>query len=165
MIGDGSPRRPSGRGWVRRALVVAVSLGAVVVAVLGLSVQAVRGNRKVSVQRSALTIHDAALDDAFYNCIDVQTRSLIAPAETVQLRDDLGDLVTLIKGVGSWVTFADPPSTAAVQISLRNNVTGGGACLGTVVVATYAKPKGGVRVRVGSGSSVAGKGPPPAPPL
>lgn len=142
-----------------------MSLGAVVVAVLGMSVQAVRGNRTVSVQRSALTIHDAALDDAFYHCIDVQTRSLIAPGEPVLLRDDLGDLVTLLKGVGSWVTIANPPSTAVARISLRNNVAGQRACLGTVVVATYAKPQDGVRVRVGSGSSVAGKGPPPAPPL
>jgi hypothetical protein len=145
--------------------VVVVSLGVVAVAVLGLSVRAVRGNRTVSVQRSALTIHDAALDDAFYHCIEVQARSLIAPGESVQLRDDLADLVTLIKGIGSWATFADPPSSAAVQISLRNNVAGPGACLGTVVVAMYAKPTDGVKVRVGSGSSVAGKGPPPAPPL
>jgi hypothetical protein len=145
--------------------VVVVSLGAVVVAILGLSVQAVRGNRTVGVQRSAHTIHDAALDDAFYHCIEVQARSLIAPGQTVQLRDDLGDLVTLIKGIGSWVTFADPPSSAAVQISLRNDVSGGGACLGTVVIASYAHPKDGVRTRVGTGSSVAGKGPPPAPPL
>jgi hypothetical protein len=145
--------------------VVVVSLGAVVVAVLGLSVQAVRGNRTVSVQRSALTVHDAALDDAFYHCIDVQARSLVSPGEPVRLRDDLGDLVTLIKGVGSWATFANPPSTAVAQLSLRDNVTGSGTCLGTVVFATYAKPRHGVRVRVGSGSSVAGKGPPPAPPL
>ena len=80
-------------------------------------------------------------------------------------RDDLGDLVTLLKGDGSWVTIANPPSTAVARISLRNNVAGDGTCLGTVVVATYAKPHDGVSVRVGSGSSVAGKGPPPAPPL
>lgn len=147
-----------------------MSLGAVVVAVLGMSVQAVRGNRTVSVQRSALTIHDAALDDAFYHCIDVQTRSLIAPGEPVLFTavtnvSGLSDLVTLLKGVGSWVTIANPPSTAVARISLRNNVAGHRACLGTVVVATYTTPKDGVRVRVGSGSSVAGKGPPPAPPL
>lgn len=134
-------------------------------AVVGLGVQAVRGNRTVGVQRDAHTVHAAALDDAFYHCIDVQTRSLISPGEPVALRDDLGDLVTLLKGIGSWVTFANPPSTAVAQISLINNVAGHGACLGTVVIATYARPQHGVRTRVGSGSSVAGKGPPPAPPL
>ena len=52
----------------------------------------------------------------------------------------LGDLVTLLKGAGSWVTIADPASTAVVRLSLRDDVTGDRACLGTVVVATYAKP-------------------------
>lgn len=144
---------------------VIVGLGVAIVAIAALGVQAVRGNRTVGVQRDARTIHNAALDDAFYNCIDVQTRSLISPGEPVGLRDDLADLVTLIKGIGSWVTFAEHPSTAAVQLSLRNNVTGGGACLGTVVIATYTKPHHGVTVRVGTGASVAGKGPPPPPPL
>lgn len=165
MIGDGSPRRVSGRGRVSRVLVVIVGAGVVIVAIAALGVQAVRGNRTVSVQRDAHTIHDAALDDAFYHCIDVQTRSLISPGEPILFRDDLADLVTLLKGDGSWVTIANPPSTAVAQISLRNNVAGNGTCLGTVVFATYAKPHDGVRVRVGSGSSVAGKGPPPAPPL
>jgi hypothetical protein len=145
--------------------VVIVGAGVVIVAIAALGVQAVRGNRTVSVQRDAHTIHDAALDDAFYNCIDVQAHSLVSPDEPVLLVANLGDLVTLLKGVGSWVTIADPDSTAAVRLSLRNNVAGPGACLGTVVVATYAEPHGGVSVRIGSGASVPGHGPPPAPPL
>jgi hypothetical protein len=105
------------------------------------------------------------LDDAFDHCLDVQARSLISPGEPIVFDANLADLVTLIKGVGSWVTIADPASSAVVRLSLRNNVSGGGACLGTVVVATSTTPGHGVKVRLGSGSSVPGKGPPPAPPL
>jgi hypothetical protein len=151
-------------------LVVVVGLAVAAVAVTGLTVQAVRGNGKVAVQRDARTIHDASLDNAFYHCLDVQTHSLVAPGEPVSLTaaptlSDLGNLVTLVKAVGSWVAFADPPSDAAVRLSLRDGVSGGGTCLGTVVVATYPHPRHGVRVRVGTGSSVPGHGPPPAPPL
>jgi hypothetical protein len=150
--------------------VVIVGLGVVLVAVAGLGVQAVRGNRTVSVQRDAHTIHDAALDNDFYHCIDVQARSLVSRGESVSLSapptlGGLGNVVTLLKGVGSWATFADPPSAATVRLSLRNNVAGVGACLGTEVIGTYPRAHHGATVRVGSGSSVAGKGPPPAPPL
>jgi hypothetical protein len=146
-------------------LVVVVGLAVAVAALTGLGVQAVRGNRTVSVQRQALTIHNAALDDAFYHCIDVQTRSLITPDEPIVFTGSLGHVVTLIKGVGSWVTIANPFSAAKVRLTLRDNVAGGGACLGTVVVATYRSPHQRPRVRIGSGASVPGKGPPPAPPL
>lgn len=140
------------------------------VALAALSVQAVRGNTTVSVQREAHTIRNATLDDSFYNCITVQAHSLVSPGESVSLAppptlSGLADVVTLLKGVGSWATFADPPSTAAVFLSLRNNVAGPGACLGTEVIATYPRAHHRTTVRIGSGSSVAGKGPPPAPPL
>jgi hypothetical protein len=146
-------------------MVTIVGVVVIVVAVAALGVQAVRGNRTVGVQRHALTIRDAALDDAFYHCIDVQTRSLISPGEPVVFDDNLGDIVTMIKGVGSWVTIANPYSTAVARLSLRNNVSGSGACLGTVVIARYARPHHGVRIGIGSGASVPGTGPPPAPPL
>ena len=135
-------------------------------ALAGLTVQAVRAVHTVGIQRSGVTVRDAALDDAFYGCLAVQAHSLVAPGQSVALGNtDLGDLVTLLKGVGSWITVADPPSTAQVTLSLRDHVTGPGACLGTVVVARYAHPHGGPSVREGTGSSVPGSGPPPAPPL
>jgi hypothetical protein len=143
-------------------------LAVVAVALVGLGVQAVRGNRTVNVQRTALTIHHAALDDAFYHCIDVQAHSLVTPSEPILFSDNvanLADLVTMIKAVGAWVTIADPTASAVAHLGLRDNVTGRGACLGTVVVATYSTPHHGVRVRIGSGSSVPGIGPPPAPPF
>jgi hypothetical protein len=146
-------------------VVVAVSLGVLVVALVGLGVQAIRGNRTVGVQRQAVTIHNAMLDDSFYRCIDVQARSLVSPSQPVVITGNLGDVVTLIMGVGSWVTIANPFSSASARLSLRDNVAGRHACLGTVVIATYLKPGHRSIVRVGSGASVPGHGPPPAPPL
>jgi hypothetical protein len=135
------------------------------VAVVALTGQAVRGNRTVGVQRTAVVERDAALDDAFYHCLDVQARSLVRPGEPLELRDDLAHLVTLIKAVGSWVTIADPASSAVAQLSLRDGVKGNGACLGTVVVARFPGPGHSFTERVGTGASVPGTGPPPAPPL
>ena len=165
MNGDGSPPGVGGNGPVSRALVVVTATVVLLVTLAATSVQAVRGNRTVAVQRQALTIHDAALDNAFYHCIDVQTRSLVSPAEPVVFDDDLADLVTLVKAVGSWVTIANPFSAAVARLSLRNGVTTGDACLGTVVLATFPKAHHRVVVRVGSGARVPGHGPPPAPPL
>jgi hypothetical protein len=135
------------------------------VAVVALTGQAVRGNRTVGVQRTAVVERDAALDDAFYHCLDVQARSLVRPGEPLELRDDLAHLVTLIKAVGSWVTIADPASSAVAQLSLRDSVKDKGACLGTVVVARFPGPGHSFTERVGTGASVPGTGPPPAPPL
>jgi len=163
--GDGSPAGADGHGPVSWVLVVAASL-VVVVTTVAMGAQAVRGNRTVAVQRDASTARDAALDNAFYHCLDVQTRSLISPGEPVVFDDNLSDLVTMIKGVGSWVTIADPVSSAVARLSLRDGVTTGDRCLGTVVVATYPSRGGHAPVvRVGSGASVPGHGPPPAPPL
>lgn len=146
-------------------MVTAVGVLLALVAVVALGVQAVHGNATVAVQRSASTVRAADLDDAFYRCIDVQARSLVSPDQPVDLdATNLADLVTLLKGVGSWVTVADPPSSASATLSLQSR-SGPGACLGTVVVATYSPARDGVAVRTGTGASVPGHGPPPAPPL
>jgi hypothetical protein len=164
--GEGPPERDSGPRHIPAGVVVAVSILVMVVAVAGLAVQAVRGNRTVSAQGGARVVRNARVDDAFYHCLDVQTRSLVSAGQPVTLTPtNLGDLVTMLKGVGSWVTIADPPSRAVADLSLRNDVHGGGACLGTVVVAHYPHRGGGATVRIGSGASVPGSGPPPAPPL
>ena len=133
---------------------------------MALAGQAVRGDRTVSAQLSAHAVHDASVDDAFYHCLDVQAHSLVRPGQTVALRTgNLADVVTMIKGFGSWVTVADPPSSAQVVLTLDDGTAGPGTCLGTRVVATTVGP-GGVRVvRLGTGAQVPGQGPPPAPPL
>ncbi len=95
----------------------------------------------------------------------MQTRSLVSPGEPIVFTGSLGDIVTLIKGVGSWVTIANPFSSAVVQLSLRDDVRGPGACLGSVVIATYrtdvSRPHGAHRI----GGQRVRYGPPPAPPL
>jgi hypothetical protein len=147
-------------------LVAVVGIVVAAVAITGLAGQAVRGNRTVSVQQSVTTARNAALDDAFYHCIDVQTRSLVSPGQPVVIAtSNLADFITLLKGVGSWITVADPPNRAVAQLSLRNDVQGRAACRGTVVVAHYRQPPDGVAVRIGSGATAPGQGPPPAPPL
>jgi hypothetical protein len=161
----GASDRGLGGGRLPATLVAVIGVLVVAVAVAGLAAQAVRGNRTVSVQRDARTTHDAALDDAFYHCIAVQAHSLVSPGQPVLLVDDLADLITLLKGVGSWVTIANPPSTAVASLSLQNGVRGGGACLGTQVIARTPHARRGAPIRIGSGASVPGHGPPPAPPL
>ncbi len=135
------------------------------VAVVGLAVGAHHGNAVAQVQLKPFTVSQARLDDAFYHCIDVQARSLVSPDQPIALSTtNFGNYIELVKGVGSWATLADPPGRAVAKLSLRS-VSSPGACLGSVVVATYRHPGGGTTVRVGSGASVPGTGPPPALPL
>ncbi len=63
------------------------------------------------------------------------------------------------------MTVADPPNHVVAYLSLRDNVPGPGTCLGVVAVATYPRPHHRIVDKVGSGASVPGVGPPPAPPL
>ena len=136
------------------------------VALLALGGQAVRGDRVVGAQLAAHAVHDATVDDAFYRCLDIQAHSLVRPGQTVALRtDNLADVITMIKGFGSWITVADPAARADVVLTLRDGVAAPGTCLGTRVVATSVGPGGTTVVRLGTGAAVPGQGPPPAPPL
>lgn len=147
-------------------LVPVVSALVAGIALVALGGQAVRGARTVDVQLAPHAVHDAAVDDAFYACIGTQAHSLVRPGQAVTLGGtDLADVVTMIKGFGSWVTVADPPSGADVTLTLHDGTAGPGTCRGTTVVATTRSPDGRTVVRVGSGAQVSGQGPPPAPPL
>ena len=147
-------------------LVTVVSAVVVAVALVALAGQAARGNRVVDTQLAAGAVRNAAVDDAFYACIDTQAHSVVRPGQTVTLSSgNLADVITMIKGFGSWVTVADPASRADVVLSLRDGPAAPGTCLGTIVVATSRGPDGRTTVRVGTGAQVAGQGPPPAPPL
>lgn len=101
-----------------------IGLVVTALALAALGVQAARGSAVVGVQLQASTRHDAALDDAFYRCIDVQARNLVSPDEPVYLIGTLGDWVTLIKGVGSWIDVAPSLASAKAIVGLRDNVTG-----------------------------------------
>ena len=137
-----------------------------IVALVALAGQAVRGARTVDVQLAHRAVHDAALDDAFYACLDTQAHSVVHPGATVALGGtNLADVVTMVKAFGSWVTVADPASSADVVLTLRDRPGGPGTCLGQTVVATTRGPGGRTVVHVGRGAQVPGQGPPPAPPL
>lgn len=141
-----------------------VGLAMMVVLLVALTGQAVRGNAVVNVQRSPVTIRNAELDDAYYRCLSVQAHSLVSPGEPVYLIAGFGNWVTLVKATGGWMTIAPSLSEARLIVSVREDVTTRPACLGTVVVAspaTGAHPP----VEFGTGASVPGHGPPPAPPL
>ena len=159
---DGSGRR----GLLPGPLVTVVAAVVAVVAAVSLVGQAVRSNAVVSRQAAPATVRDAARDDAFYRCIDVQARSLVRPGQTVALStSNLADVVTLIKAVGSWATVADPASSAQVVLTLQSGRAGPGSCSGTVVVGTSRTADGRTVVRTGTGAEAPGDGPPPAPPL
>ncbi len=133
-------------------------------------VQAARGNAVVAAERRPAAQHDAALDDAFYDCLSTQAHSLVPPTEPVFLRGSeanlagIGDWVTMLKAIGSWVTFSGSPGAARTDITIEDHVTNRPACLGTVVVAREVRG-GRTTVRFGSGAHVPGQGPPPAPQL
>ena len=134
-------------------------------ALAGLLTKAVHGGETVEALHGRTTVRQAEEDDAYYRCLDLQARSLVSPGRPVLVEGpDLGSYVTLLKAVGSWVTFAERHSPAAVALSLRSR-RGPGTCRGTVVVATQTTRRGRTTTRVGSGASLPGHGPPPAPPL
>ena len=143
-----------------------VSAVVATIALVALAGQAVRGSRTVDAQLVTRSVHDATVDDAFYDCIAVQARSLVGSGQTVTLGGgNLADVVSMIKGFGASVAVADPPSRADVVLTLHVGMAAPGTCLGTRVVGTYRGPDGRTTVRLGTGAQVAGQGPPPAPPL
>lgn len=165
MIDVGTPEGPPGRLRVPRVLTAGAGLLLVLAVTVSMGVQAARGNRTVGVQLGERTVHDTALDNAFYHCIDVQVRSLVRPGHPVVLQGGLYDLVTLLQASGSWITVAGRTSTSDVHVTLVDGVPGPGTCRGTVARIAYRAPDGGVTVRTGRGASLPGSGPPPASPL
>ena len=136
-----------------------------VAAGVGLGLQASDGAHTVSDQRQPTTVRNAVIDDEYYQCLDIQARSLISSKQPIAIdAGNLGDFISLLKAIGSWATFSDSSSSAEVKLSLRN-ISGSGGCRGSVVVADFASPHQGATQRVGTGASMPGHGPPPAPPL
>jgi hypothetical protein len=132
-----------------------------VVALVGLVVGAVHGVRGSVAQGSPTQVALATEDDAYYACLTIQAHHLVRAGQVVDVsRADLGSWATLGKVVAPWTVVTTRRADAVAVLSLRQ-VTGGGACLGSVVVARY---RNGV-VRTGFGASLAGRGPPPATPL
>lgn len=163
-MNEGSRERTPGlRQEVLRASVAIALLG---VTLLGLATQAVNADRTVNIQADSATALVAAEQNAFYDCLDIQARSLISPDQPVTMGGStLSDYITLVQTVYRWITLASPPTRAVAELYLRTGVSGPGTCRGTVVMAHYAHPKEGPAVRRGSGASVRGHGGPPPTPL
>jgi len=157
--------KPWARGRASGKATIAVGIIVVAAAGVGLGLQAVDGAHTVGDQRQPTTVRNAAIDDAYYQCLDIQARSLISPNQPVTIdAGNLGDFISLLKAIGSWATFSDSSSSAEARLSLHST-RGSGGCRGSVVVADFAVPHQGVTQRVGTGASMPGHGPPPAPPL
>jgi hypothetical protein len=144
---------------------VAIGLPLAALAMGALAVKAVHGGQTVQDQQSGAAAANARLDFAYYQCIDIQAHSVLSPGRPVLIAvPSFGDYFTLLKAVGSWVTLAGHPSASAVDLYLDDK-SGPGTSLGTIVVAKETQPDGRRTTLLGSGASVPGKGPPPAPPL
>jgi hypothetical protein len=158
-------RKPWERGRASRTTTIVAGIVVAAAAVVGLGAQVVSGAHTVNAQRQPTTVRNATIDDEYYQCLDIQARSLISPNQSVAIyTPNLVDFISLLKAIGSWVTFSDASSSADVRLSLRT-IPGSGGCRGSEVVANFAVPHQGVSQRVGTGASMPGHGPPPAPPL
>jgi hypothetical protein len=150
---------------VSRATRVAAGL-VLLLCVVGLVGQALRGNAVVAHQRASTTVRNAQIDDAYYACLATQAHSLISPSTPVRYQPDatLLEVVLLNKSVASWITVAPEGTTPTALLGVVH--TGGpSSCLGDVVIAKVRQADGHWVTRVGTGASLPGQGPPPAPPL
>ena len=150
----------------RSLLTVLASTAILLVGGVGLLGQVVRSDRVVAAQRSSAVMHDAHLDDSYYRCLETQARSLISEATPVRYRRGatLGEAVLLNKVAASWVTVSPPGAEPSGWLGIRRSSTGP-SCLGDVVTLRTRNADGRWIVRLGSGASVPGHGPPPDPPL
>jgi len=118
------------------------------------SVAALSGPAQVSASR---------LDNAYYSCLDIQIRSLVAPGQPVTFdpRDNVADL---LRAAGSWLHAAPTDDASVPQLVLAARA-GPGTCHGFVVETRTRGAAGRIEVRVGTGASVPGQGPLPRPEL
>lgn len=132
----------------------------------GLVVGAVHGDRSADALRSKGPLATANLDNAYYRCVDAQAHSLVTGDQPVHLAYSVANFanyVALVKATASWVHLVAHPGVSTVSLTLVNQ-SGPASCLGTRVQAVTRLPGGHVAVRQGTGASLPGKGPPPAPP-
>jgi hypothetical protein len=135
----------------------------VVVGTLGLLFGAARGNATVTALNSSTQAADLHLENAYYRCLEIQTRSLVSPGEPVTL-NVWYEVLDLLRAAGVWLTAAPPSDVHAPQLTLATR-PGPGSCHGTVVEARFLLPDGKTVIRFGTGASVPGEGPLPRPEL
>jgi hypothetical protein len=136
------------------ALIILISSLAV------LTVGAVHGARSTAALAGARQLSTARLDDAYYDCLDTQARSVARPGELVDvLTSNPSAWVTLVKVVAPWAVITTRATRAHITMTLVPR-RGANTCLGSVVVA---RSRSGA-VQYGSGATLRG-GHPPSPTL
>ena len=150
----------------RSFLTVLASTAILLVGGVGLLGQVVRSDRVVAAQRSSAVVHDAHLDDSYYQCVETQVHSLISEDTPVRYRRGatLGEKFLLNRVAAGWVTLSAPGAKPFGWLGVRRSSTAP-SCLGDVVTLRTRDAEGRWIVHLGSGASVPGHGPPPAPPL
>jgi hypothetical protein len=154
-----TPSPPAGG---RLGLIIgALLLGGI--GIVALVLGAADGNTTVASFSSPAQASAAELTNAYYRCLDVQTRSLVAPEQPVTFdqRDNVADL---LRASGSWL-HAAPATDRSVPQLLLTTRAGPGSCHGFVVEARTRDASGRTELRIGSGASVPGHGPLPRPEL
>jgi hypothetical protein len=125
-----------------------------------LAVGAVHGGRSISALAGDHQVATSRLDNAYYDCLATQARSLARPGEAVDvLASNPSAWGTLVKVVAPWAVLTTDASRAEVTMTLAPR-RGTNTCLGSVVVAR--SPSGAVHY--GTGATLFG-GPPPPPVL
>jgi len=151
----GIPRRP-GRASARfvTSVLSTVIVATCLVALTTGAVHGVRGTTALSSNRETASWE---LDVRYWDCLDVQAHSLVAPDQRVWMdTTNLVALVTLIRVFGPWAALVDSPRLARVYVTVRSGVARGG-CLGTLVVGMFDGPRGpGSVLRTGTGASMPG---------
>jgi hypothetical protein len=163
VTSPGPAHRPRSAPGRRVRLVAALTVTGLCGVALVLS--AVHGNDTARRYDTRAARAANTLDIAYYDCVDRQVHSVVAPGVPVTLvHNTLPSFVTLLKASGDWLTLPDHARDAVVSLRLVNQ-RGPGACLDTRVVATRLSGPGRGRVRRGRGASLPGHEPPPYLPL
>lgn len=143
----GSPPAAVSRWQAIAAALVALVCG------LALCFGAHRGNAEVGTADSRPEISASNLDQSYFDCLKIQTRSLVSPGSEVAIASRSFAVVgTILQADGDWLTFV-PPRPSVPSLNL---VAGFGrkSCHGVRVEEEYRDPGGRLRVRTGSGASV-----------
>jgi hypothetical protein len=130
------------------------------ISISALAVGAVHGARSTTALAADRQVATARLDDAYFDCLATQARSLAQPAERIDVLNTYSSAwVSLVKVVAPWAVLTTDAARAQITMTLAPRI-GANTCLGSVVVARSASGA----VHYGTGATLAG-GPPPQPVL
>lgn len=125
----------------------------ILVGALALCLGAHRGNAQIATTDSRSAISASEFDDAYFDCLRVQTRSLVSPGTEVAIASPSFSVVgTILQADGDWLTFV-PASPSVPSLNLVAGSTHS-SCHGVSVEERYRDREGRLHVRIGSGASL-----------